>query len=1194
MLTLHRAERGDCLVEALAELLASPQADAMAPEVIAVPTHGIERWLAQQLSARLGTVAGRHDGVCANVEFPSPSSLVGDALAAATGSVAGDDPWLPERSAWALVEVVDANLGERWLQALAAHIGRAHIGPASAFEDERGGRRFGVVRHLAGLYDNYGVHRPTMVRAWAEGLDHDASGGPLRPDLSWQAILWRKLREHIGTPSPAERMPSACMRIEAHPEVLDLPARLSLFGLTRLPASHLDVLDAIAAGREVHLWLLHPSAPLWERIAALPAGQRHLGPRRHDTTATLAVNPLLAMWGRDAREMQLVLSSCPSSSLHHALPAEEPELLLARAQADIRQSHQPPGAPPPGGCDPRPILAPGDRSLQVHACHGRARQVEVLRDAILHAMADDLTLEPRDVIVMCPDIETFAPLVHATFGARPEAAASAGDPSAGDPSAGDPSAGDYGRELRVRLADRSLRQTNPVLAAVSKLLALGSSRVTASQVIDFVSTPPVRERFGFDDGEIARVSEWARAAGIRWGLDENHREPWLLGGVRDGTWRAGMKRLLLGATMSEDGWRLVGGTLPLDDVGSGDIDLAGRFAELVDRLGTTLASFAFSQPIEAWLAAIRGGADALMTAVRGCDWQVGQLHELLASVLDEATEQRAGPSGALMSLAEVQALLADHLRGRPTRANFRTGQLTVCTLVPMRSVPHRVVCLLGLDDGAFPRQPTPDGDDLISRDPWTGDRDARSEDRQLLLDALLAAKERLIITYTARDERTNAPVPPAVPLGELLDTIDATVRTGRPGNDGAELAARRLVVTEHPLQPFNPRNFMTGELVAGCEWGFDREGLGAAVALTGPRDGAPAFLEEPLPIIEAPVIELGELIRFLQHPAKAFLRQRLGVVLAGGDNEPADALAIELDGLERWALGTRLLDGRLAGVGADVAIAAERARGELPPGALGDQALEQVLPVVERLVIAAATITGATGPDGIGAGTGSSTASGSSTSAQPPIAGTIDARAELPGERAVVGTVGGITGDTLQSVTFSRLAAKHRLAAWARLLLVSAALPERPWRAVTIGRGNGERTEARITGPLAGSPEQRRKLAIEYLGSLVDLYDRGSAEPLPLYCATSAAWSSAIASGERAATDAAKKVWESQFLYPGEDKDPEHQMVLGGIVAFARLLDCAPTERGLDGRPAPAGTSRFAVLARRVWQPLQDHESVVR
>ena len=428
---LHRSSRADGLVRALAASLSSPLADPFAPEVIAVPTRGVERWMSQQLSAVLGAGAGGGDGICANVDWPSPRRLVDAALAAASDVDSDTDPWRPAFAVWPLLQIVETHLPD--FPPLARHL-------------EVADRRMSAVQHLAGLFERYGVERPELIRDWADGADPD----------DWQARLWRALRAHLGTPSPAERLLPACARLAEEPELVDLPARFAVFGLTRLPPSRLLTLQALAAHRDVHLHLLHPSPSLWQRVAEAgpPSGRR----RADDPTARLARNRLLASWGQDARELQLVLAGTANDDAEEAATAP-PFTLLGRLQADV-QADQEPTAPHP--------VAAGDRSLSVHACHGRARQVEVLRDAILHRLQEDPTLELRDVVVLCPDIETFAPLIQATFAAVVEADEDEPASVGGLP------------QLRIRLADRALRQTNPVLGVVARLLELATSRVTAS------------------------------------------------------------------------------------------------------------------------------------------------------------------------------------------------------------------------------------------------------------------------------------------------------------------------------------------------------------------------------------------------------------------------------------------------------------------------------------------------------------------------------------------------------------------------------------------------------------------------------------------------------------------------------------------------------------------------------------------
>lgn len=1070
MLHVHRAERTARLADGLAAVLATPLADPFATEVVAVPAKGVERWLAQRLSTVLGA-GSAGDGICSGIAFPPAGRLVAETLAAARGGDLQLDPWADP--VWPLLDVIDQHLGEPWCRVLAQHLG-------AGGDDHRRGRRWAVAARLAGLFGAYAAHRPQMVRDWADGRDTDGYG-PLPEDLSWQAELWRRLRERLG-PSPAERLDDACAALRADPALSDLPARISLFGPTRLPADALAVLGALAEHRDVHLWLPHPSPALWQRLAGRTAGRR-----REDDTATLPDHPLLRSLGRDVRELQLRLP--PHEDEHHG-DAGRPATLLGRLQADLRD-------------DVLPGAADLDGTVQVHACHGPGRQVEVLRELLLRMFEDDPTLEPRDVLVMCPDVETFAPLVSATFGLG------AGSPHPGG-------------TLRVRLADRSLRRTNPLLDTVAALLDLAQSRVTASQVLDLAATAGVRRRFGFTDDELERMRDWVARSGVRWGIDAATRRPFGLDSVEQNTWRAGLDRVLLGVTTSEDEPVWLDRALPLDDVDSSDIDLAGRFAELLDRLADVVAALRGEHPVGHWIAVLTGALDLLADTDPADAWQLAQARRELAE---------AGEGGtAAIRLADVRALLADRLRGRPTRANFRTGNLTVCTLVPMRSVPHRVVVLLGLDDGVFPRTAGMDGDDVLARDPCIGERDVRSEDRQLLLDALLAAGERLVVLYTGADPVSGAPRPPAVPLGELLDVVDAMV----PG-------ARTGVVVRHPLQPYDVRCF-TGAPPPS----FDPVSLAGARRSVQPREPEPA--RRPLGPPTGPVA-LADLVAFVEHPVRAYLRQRLRITLPGEDEEIADALASTLDGLQEWAVGERLLAAGLRGTRPEDARRAEWLRGTLPPGRLGEQVLQRVGGRVDALV-----------------------AAGRGVLAAPPR--TVDVRLDLGG-RELSGTVNGVRDGAVVAVTYASLSARHRARSWVLALALAAA--EGTGRAITVGRSRDRARTSTVTAP----PDP-----VAALADLVDLYDRGMCEPLPLAAKTSWAYAGERLDGRppERALDTARREWNRES--GGEREDRSHQYAWGDRPAFERLVAAAPG----DGEQWAGETTRFGALACRLWAPIRAAE----
>lgn len=1118
-LHIHRAERADVLAQALAGVLSSPQEDPFAAEVVAVPAKGVERWLTQTLSAVLGA-DGSADGVCANIAFPSPAALVAEVLAAASGVAPEDDPWAHERAVWTLLRVIDTSLPEPWCAVLARHLGE----PAGAGREHRLGRRYATAAEVAALFDSYGAQRPALITEWAAGLDTDGAGGGVPDDLLWQPMLWRRLRAEIGAPSPAERLEAACARLRAQPDLVPLPPRVSLFGVTRLPSDQLAVLSALAAGRDIHLWLAHPSPVLWSRLARMPAART----RAEDRSAAAVSHPLLAGLARDVRELQQRLAglAATGSDSHRSLgsagsdsvvPEGDSSTTLLRAlQAGIRDDLWP----------PVPGAVGADGTVQVHACHGPARQVEVLRECLLGLFAADETLEPRDVLVMCPEVETYAPLVRAAFGQRtpgsPEAQADSVHPA---------------HRLRVRLADRGRGVTNPLLAVIGVLLELADGRVTVTQVLDLAAAETVRRRCGFDDEDIERLREWAAESGARWGIGQRQRQAFGLADFAQNTLNSAVDRILLGVTAGETSEDWLDLALPLDDVDSNDVDLAGRFAEFIDRLAVCLRDLRGPRPAQEWAAVLGRALDLLTDVPDAQAWVRTEARQELAAATEHAGE-------VSLRLADVGVLLRSRLAARPTRANFRTGELTVCTMVPMRSVPHRVVVLLGLDDEVFPRASGADGDDLLARQPLLGERDPRSEDRQLLLDAVLAARDALLVLHTGADPVSGAHRPPAIPVAELLDALRAHV--------GA--AAMDAVITRHPLQDFDRRNFR-----AERPFSFDTAALAGAHASGRPAQPSPAFLPAPLPPAETADVALADLISFAEHPVRAFLWQRLGLRVPEHEEDIADRLPIELDGLAKWELGERLLAARLTGADPAGLRAAEWRRGTLPPFGFGAAVLDEVEHTVDRLVRAA----------------------------QADYAGTpraVDIAVDLGNGRRLTGTVPEVRGETLVRTTFSRLAPKHRVAAWVSLLAL-AVTEDRSWRAVSTGRGQFGRPAWRseLTAPDA-------PVAGEILRELVALRDAGLTEPLPVAPTATAAYAERRFRGAGAddAIAAAEREFNGGPNGPGPfgDHTDRHLRYVWGP---------APRLEDLMAAPAPAGergeTTRFGALARRIWAPLLAAES---
>ncbi|MBT0568189.1 exodeoxyribonuclease V subunit gamma [Williamsia sp. CHRR-6] len=1058
---VHRAERTDLLADALGVVLAQPLSDPFVPEVVAVPAKGVERWLSQSLALRLGvSSAALGDGIAANIDFRSPSDLVDRILSAARGVHPDVDPWSPARLRWAVLTAIDAAVTDSECVMLARHLGFDAAG--EVVDRHRQGRRWSTADDLTRLWRSYGAQRPQMLVDWAGGEDTDGLGSPLAPHHRWQPHIFRRVRAQIGSRCPSEQLDEICARI-AHGEMgEELPERISIFGATRLSVVELAVLRAVAQTRAVHVFLPHPSAALWDRTAdsTLVTGSRWT--RRADVASPEARNPLLISLSREIRETQIRLIGSGDGILDSELVASPTESsaragesVLARLQESLRTGTAPADHGP----------TPPDGSLTLHACHGPARQVEVARELITAMFRDDPTLTPRDVVVMCPDIEAYAPLIRAAFG--PD--------GSGHPA----------HRLRVRLADRSLTATNQVLDTVMVVLGLAGSRVTASDIVDLAERAPVARRFRFDLDDLDQIGTWLADSGVRWGIGEAQRSAFGLKGFPQNTVTTGLDRILLGAVADDSEPRWIGRALPLAGIDSADIDLAGRLAEFVARLQGSLDDLGGVATAAQWTDRLIAVITGLCEVARADAWQQAQAVAAIAGAM-------AGVEQTVLRRADLVAILEQVVQARPTRSNFRTGELTVCSLVPMRAVPHRAVVLLGLDDDVFPRITHEDGDDVLAVDPCVGERDPRAEDRQLLLDIIMSTRERLAICYTGADPISGLRRPPSVPVSEIADAAADIV--GAPSD---------TVVTRHPLHGFDPANFDPAQ-----PFSFDRGALAGARAMIGPPVQRLEFPRDPLPPASLADVDVAELIAFFDHPIKAFCRQRLGIWIPSADEALDDEMHPDLPPLDRWSIGDRLLRERLAGADPAALRGAELRRGTLPPFALGAHAYDDIDADVGRIVDRAAdiTVTAAT---------------------------VVPIDVPLADGRRIVGSVDGVHDSVVFRAHYSRLGVKHRLAAWIASLAVAGS--SQPVTAVTIGRS--QRGRSVLRSELSTPPDPSAVLT-----TLVEVRDHGLRVPLPLPPGAGSEYATRRAAGA-SIPDALAAAREQFFSTFGEHADAHLHLV---------------------------------------------------
>lgn len=915
MLYLHHANRMETLAARLAERLGEPVDDGWAPETLVVASNGMRRWLCLDLADRLG--------ICANLHFPLPSRLFWDIYRAVLPGVPTESAFATPILAWrVLAEFERLDDDPVWAPL------RAYL----AGSDDYG--RYELALRIADTLDQYLVYRPEWIDDWEVG------GAAPEGDGGWQAALWRRLAAVDDTHRARlhRQFLDALGQIDTRPP--GIPARLSFVGIPALPAAWLETLLGLARWCEVDLYLLNPCAQFWGMIESERMIAKIAPEADHAALYLETGNRLLASMGRLGRDFHHLLADC-AADLPTFEDFEEPAAghLLACVQRDLLRLENRGANHSVADHDAftqpaEPYLAPqADGSIQLHVCHSATREVEVLHERLLALFAADPTLLATDVVVMTPDIEAYAPAVEAVFGAA-------------EP------------ELRIPygIADRGARAESPLLDAFLALLELPGGRWGAEAVASLLDAAALRRRFGIDDADLGTLRDWLTATGVRWGLDAAHRGTLGLPAEVGHTWRAGLDRLLLGIALPGDGERLYAGVLPWDEVEGHGAQLAGRLAQFVERLAALETGLAVARPPQAWCATLATVFDDFLAPEPDDEAEAARLRaaiQRLASTVDGTGY------GGSVPLAVARRFLLAELEGGGGVQGFLAGGVTFCAMVPMRAIPFRVVCLIGMNDGAYPRINRPHDFDLIARHPRRGDRSRRNDDRYLFLEALISARDVFYVSWVGRSQRDNAELPPSVLVAELLDYVaraaqDADADDESAGTDAAvqaeaaHLAIERLRV-EHPLTPWGTAAFDRKDPRRASH--SQRLCHAAQLAGRGERTQRPPC-PAPLPAPEPEWLTLSpeQLIDFLCAPARYLLRARLQLRLDEADGELAETEPFLLEDFADRRLRSELLRLRQRGLQPAEARRVLAGSGMLPHGAVGRLLYAREAAAVERVL----------------------------------------------------------------------------------------------------------------------------------------------------------------------------------------------------------------------------------------------------
>lgn len=884
MLYTYPSNRLENLVSVLDVLMqATPKASALAPDTVLVQHPGMQHWLSMALAEK----PTRH--ISMNIDYPLPVRFFWDLIRA----LIGPDK-VPQRSNYTreiLVWRIDHLLG---LPEIMNHADMAE--PTGYWQKQsahlQASRRFQLAEELADLFEQYLMYRPEWILEWEAGKTPH-----------WQAFLWQQLVAQ--DPNHPLALLTQAMKLTKRSSNA-LPSHFFVFGVNTLAPLWLDFLSRVADEHDVdiHFLYLNPSAEYWDDLKpeAFHISQQlklagttgradwiDLTPQNTDMPAFFeASNPLLTQLGQQGQAFVRLLSEQPQIETA-AFSQNESTTVLAAIQNGVLAATKQTKA--------KPLKA--DSSLQISVAHTAFREVQGLRDWLLHRFNNDTTLTPKDVLVMCPNVEEYAPFIQAVFLNT--------DPNSDTPS------------LPCSIADRHLKHADPTVAVFLELLTLPDARFSATQLMNWLKTPAIADKFEFSNADLRLLTHWVSQANIHWGFDQAHKTQWLEHSTQHFTWAQGLERLLVGFAYG-DGTDYVNGIALLDEVEGENAVLLGKFIHLLNTLKNTRSTLTQARTPNEWQRYLTEHmTQALLSEAD--DFQNSQ-HTLM-SAINNFTDfaNSAQLENELIELSVVRYVLDHAFSGaHPTSSQFMTGQITVCSMVPMRSIPFKVIAVLGLNDGAFPRLRQPLGFDLMAEQPpKLGDRSRRGDDRYLFLEAILSAREALYLSYEGFDHADGSEKPPSLVISELTQYLKQTHQLDAPD-----------VTQTLALHPSSAKNYQGNQPSFEQPWSMNEVDESTYTEALNER-------EEPTQW------QVSQWAQFFAHPAEFFAKHRLGVYfIEPTDTNLEDDEPFEIDNLKRYVIQSELIEPHLKGMPVIDRFNELTAQSTLPVHLLAEQAFDKL------------------------------------------------------------------------------------------------------------------------------------------------------------------------------------------------------------------------------------------------------------
>ncbi|WP_138429800.1 exodeoxyribonuclease V subunit gamma [Fodinibius saliphilus] len=861
-----------------AEMEEHPPANPLAPEIFVVQNHGIGQWLSLYLADR--------DGIAANMEFEFPSERIWKLIRSIDDDIPQDLPSDRGPMTWSLVELFED-------QELLEDFPRLRHYISDEDPGQRAMRSWKLASKIADVFDQYLIYRPGMINSWEQ---QKLSSTSLEAE-GWQMQLWNRLTAHWKEYYDGQWLHRAELQQQLIEHIEngtlpseELPDRITVFGVSTASPAFIETLVKLSKRTEVYFYHLT------------------VDPAKKESDAF--VNPLLQSMTTEGAGFMKQFSAAVRSDTEikknvnweEVTATEEPgQSVITAIQSDLKED-----SPLLG----RNLKVPAaDTTVQVHSCHSPMREIEVLYDQLLALLDRHPDLHPNDILIMTPDIETYAPMIEAIFGT----------PDEGQPA------------IPYAIADRGVEGGRPAIEAFQKILELSDSRFKITDVLDLLDSDPIQEAFGYGEEELNRLEQWISDNNIRWGIDGSSKEQMGLPPSNHFTWQAGLQRILLGYMMRSSDDELYHNIYAYGEVeSSDDAALAGTFSRLLNQLFDFQGRCRDARTPEEWQKPLESLVDTFLPDNRDYFRQVSQIRDAISSLTEET---KLGGCNKQLPFAIVRRWLVDQLDEQTTGGGRIGRGVTFSSLMPMRSIPFEVIGMIGMNEGSFPRSKIPIEFDLMHLDPQPGDPVQSEEDRYLFLENLLSVRNTLYFSYVGQSNRQDTEFPPSVVLKEFLDYLQEYYGL-RAGN----------LLTRHRLQPFSPRYFEGDQYFS-----YSRSQLKLSQSLAEGKENDTAFFEKGLGEADPDrkQCSINDLISLFQHPAEYLLRNRLGIYLREEDIITENREPFELDKLGQYQVGQQLLQRFLKEQSLESYEQVMRARDMLPEGWTGEQAFQQKTREVE-------------------------------------------------------------------------------------------------------------------------------------------------------------------------------------------------------------------------------------------------------